>query len=195
MPEITVWPVSSSVRTWKVGSSSPRRPRAMESFSWSTLVFGSIERCTTGSGNVHALEHHRRVGRAQGVARGGLLEADAGGDVARVHLVLLLAAVGVHHQDAAHALGAPGDRVQHAAAGAELAGVHAEVGELADVRVGHDLERERREGLVVGGLAGGVHVPRRPGSGCPRSRPPAGRPSGSAGSRSPRRAAAARPCS
>ena len=50
MPEITVWPVSSSLRTWKVGSSSPRRARAVESFSWSTLVFGSMERCTTGSG-------------------------------------------------------------------------------------------------------------------------------------------------
>ena len=52
MPEITVWPVSSSVRTWKVGSSSARRPRATAIFSWSTLVFGSIETCTTGSGKV-----------------------------------------------------------------------------------------------------------------------------------------------
>ena len=50
MPEITVWPVSSSLRTWKVGSSSPRRWSATDSFSWSTFVFGSIERCTTGSG-------------------------------------------------------------------------------------------------------------------------------------------------
>ena len=54
MPEITVWPVSSSVRTWKVGSSSPSRDRATESFSWSTFVFGSIERCTTGSGKIIA---------------------------------------------------------------------------------------------------------------------------------------------
>ena len=34
--------------------------------------------------------------------------------------------------------------------GGELAGVHAEVGELADVGVAHDLERERGERLVVG---------------------------------------------
>ena len=54
MPEMTVWPVSSSERTWKVGSSSPRRCSATDSFSWSTLVFGSIERCTTGSGKVIA---------------------------------------------------------------------------------------------------------------------------------------------
>ena len=59
MPEITVWPVSSSVRTMKVGSSSPRRPRATPIFSWSTLVFGSIETCTTGSGKLIV---SRRIG-------------------------------------------------------------------------------------------------------------------------------------
>ena len=100
-------------------------------------------------GERHRLEHDRRVGRAQRVAGRGLLEADGGGDVARVDLVLLLAVVGVHHQDAADALGAAGVRVQHAAAGAELAGVDAEVGELADERVGHDLEGQRRERRVV----------------------------------------------
>jgi hypothetical protein len=52
MPEMIVWPVSSSVRTWKVGSSSARRASATDIFSWSTFVFGSIETCTTGSGNV-----------------------------------------------------------------------------------------------------------------------------------------------
>ena len=52
MPEITVWPVSSSVRTWNVGSSSASRPSATDIFSWSALVLGSIETCTTGSGKV-----------------------------------------------------------------------------------------------------------------------------------------------
>ena len=153
MPEITVWPVSSSERTWKVGSSSPSRWSATDSFSWSTLVFGSIERCTTGSSKVIASSTTGASGRGQRVAGGGLLDADAGGDVARVDLLDLLAAVRVHHQDAPDALGAAGDGVEHAPAGLELAGVDAEVGELADVGVGHDLERERREGLVVGGLA------------------------------------------
>ena len=59
MPEITVWPVSSSVRMWKVGSSSPRRARATPIFSWSDLVLGSIETCTTGSGKVM---FSRRIG-------------------------------------------------------------------------------------------------------------------------------------
>ncbi len=52
MPEMTVWPVSSSLRTRKVGSSSARRWIAVPSFSWSDLVFGSIATEMTGSGNV-----------------------------------------------------------------------------------------------------------------------------------------------
>ena len=51
MPEMTVWPVSSSVRTWKVGSSSDRAKRALHILSWSTLVLGSTATWMTGSGN------------------------------------------------------------------------------------------------------------------------------------------------
>ena len=50
MPRITVWPVSSSLSTRKVGSSSERRWSAVASFSWSTFVFGSIATAITGSG-------------------------------------------------------------------------------------------------------------------------------------------------
>ena len=54
MPEISVWPVSSFVRTWNVGSSSARRPSATDIFSWSDFVFGSIATEITGSSNVIA---------------------------------------------------------------------------------------------------------------------------------------------
>jgi len=50
MPAMIVWPVSSSVRTWKVGSSSERRWIAVPSFSWSPLVLGSIATWMTGAG-------------------------------------------------------------------------------------------------------------------------------------------------
>ena len=72
----------------------------------------------------------------------------------------------------------------------ELAAVDAEVGELAHVGVGHDLERQGRERLVVVGLALErlvaleVHALR-----------PAGGRAATAGSRRRRRAGAARPCS
>ena len=52
MPEMTVWPVSSSLRTRKVGSSSDRRPSAVASLSWSAFVLGSTATSMTGSGNV-----------------------------------------------------------------------------------------------------------------------------------------------
>ena len=51
MPWIRVWPVSSSDSIRKVGSSSPRRCRALPIFSWSAFVFGSIATAITVSGN------------------------------------------------------------------------------------------------------------------------------------------------
>ena len=56
-------------------------------------------------GEFDALQGDRRVGGGERVAGAGFLEADAGADVARVALVDLLAAVGVHHQQPADALG------------------------------------------------------------------------------------------
>ena len=47
-----VWPVSSSLWTWKVGSSSASFWIAVPSFSWSPLVFGSIATSMTGAGKV-----------------------------------------------------------------------------------------------------------------------------------------------
>ena len=54
MPEITVCAVSSSVRTWKVGSSSESRWSATPSLSSSALDLGSIATSTTGSGKCMA---------------------------------------------------------------------------------------------------------------------------------------------
>ncbi len=52
IPEITVWAVSSSVRTRNVGSSSDNDLSALPSLSWSTFVFGSIATWITGSGKI-----------------------------------------------------------------------------------------------------------------------------------------------
>jgi hypothetical protein len=49
---MSVCPVSSSVRTWKVGSSSESRWSPEPSLSWSAFVFGSMATKMTGSGNV-----------------------------------------------------------------------------------------------------------------------------------------------
>ena len=147
-------------------------------------------------GELDRLEHDRGVGRAERVAGAGLLEADAGADVARVALLDLLAVVRVHHQQAADPLGAPVGGVEHAAAGGELAGVDAEVGELADVGVGHHLEGERGErGVLVGGALGLAALAVLALLGRLDARPWAGPRAATAGARRSRRAAAARPCS
>ena len=102
----------------------------------------------------------RRV--AERVTGRGVLEADGRDDVAREDAFLVFAVVGVHLEDATDALLLVLRRVEHGATRAELAGVDAEVGELAHVGVAHDLERERRERLVVAGRTGhglaGLHV-------------------------------------
>ena len=86
MPAMIVWPVSSSVWTWKVGSSSARRWIAVPSFSWSPLVFGSIATEMTGAGKFIDSRMIGRLGAAERVAGGGLLQADDGDDVAGLDL-------------------------------------------------------------------------------------------------------------
>ena len=87
---------------------------------------------------------------AQGVAGGGVLQAHDGDDVARGHGVDVDALVGVHLQQTADALLLALRGVQHVAAGVQMAGVHAQVGELAHVGVGHDLEGQSEENGAFG---------------------------------------------
>ena len=100
---------------------------------------------------VHRLEDDRLLLVAQRVAGADLLQADGGGDVAGVDLLDFLTLVGVHLQEAADALGALLGRVVDRRTRRQHARVDADEGELADERVGHQLERQRRERRVVGG--------------------------------------------
>ena len=137
MPAMIVWPVSSSVLTRKVGSSSASFCSAMPSLSWSDLVFGSIATRMTGSGKTIVSSSDLVVLEAERVARAGELEADGRADLAGGDAVALLTGVGVHLQDAADALLLALGHVDDLGAGADLARVDAEERELADVRVGH----------------------------------------------------------
>src|SRR6476620_3556189 len=96
----------------------------------------------------HRFEDHRMLGVRERVAGERVLEADGRGDVAGVDLVDLLAVVGVHLEDAADALALALRRVEDVRAGLERARIDPEERELADERVGRDLEGERAERLV-----------------------------------------------
>ena len=89
----------------------------------------------------------------QGVAGGGVLQAHHGGDVAGVHRLQILAVVGVHLQQTAHTLPLTLGGVQHGRARVQRAGVYAEEAQTAHIGVGHDLEGQSRERLIIGGLA------------------------------------------
>jgi hypothetical protein len=101
----------------------------------------------------HALQRDDVVLRAQRVAGGDVLQAHRGGDVAGAHFLDLFAVVGVHLQDAADALLLDLTGLYTCVADVERARVDAEEGQRTHERVGHDLERQRRERLAVAGLA------------------------------------------
>jgi len=61
--------------------------------------------------------------------------------------------IGVHLQDTADAFALVLRRVEHVGPRLEDAGVDAEVGQLADVGIDRDLERQRRERRFVRSLA------------------------------------------
>ena len=91
---------------------------------------------------------------AEGVTGCGVLHADGSRDVTRVAGVNIRPVVRVHHQDTTQTLALALGRVVHDVAGMYHTGVNAEVAQLSDERVGHNLERQRRERLIVVRLAG-----------------------------------------
>src|SRR6056297_3664755 len=105
---------------------------------------------------LHALQGDDVLGIGQRVAGGDVLQAYRRGDVAGAHFLDLLALVRVHLQQSADALALALHRVEHGVAGIQHAGVDAEEGQVADERVGGDLERQRRERRLVPGRPGGL---------------------------------------
>ena len=106
-----------------------------------------------GLGEDHLFQHDHVVGRTQCIARGHAFQTDGRRDIAGIHFLDLLALVGVHLQDAAQPLFLRLGRVIDGVARIDHARVHAEKRQLAHERIGHDLERQRRERIAVGRMA------------------------------------------
>ena len=101
-------------------------------------------------GEDHGLQNDGVILIAEGIAGGGVLDADHGGDVAGVDLVNVLTVIGVHLQDTTHTLVDALGAVQHGGAFLQRTGVHTEVAQLAHIGVGSDLKGQSGEGCVVG---------------------------------------------
>ena len=89
---------------------------------------------------------------AEGVAGARLGQPDHGHDVAGGGHFEVLGVVGVHAQDAAHALALALRAVQHGLAGAQRAGIDPQIGQLAGVLVGDHLEGQRAKGRIIRGF-------------------------------------------
>ena len=116
---------------------------------------------------IHPFQHDLVVEVAQRIAGADVLEADRGGDIAGTHLFEFFARIGMHLQDAADALALVAGGVVNRVAGVQHPRVNPEKGQVADERVGGDLERQRRERLLVVGMpfafvfAVGIHAANR----------------------------------
>jgi len=156
MPAMIVWPVSSSVLTWKVGSLLGEAAGfAMPSLSWSPLVLGSIATLITGAGKVIDSRTTGLAMSAERVAGGGVLQPhdrhDLTSDRRRGALPRLLACILV---DLADPLLAALDRVQHRRAGGQACPSRsAGRVSLPRVLVGHDLESGARRNGSAGSAA------------------------------------------
>ena len=95
------------------------------------------------------LQRDRMLFVADGVARTDVSEADHGADVSGQNFLDVFALIGVHLEQAANALMLLRARVQHRLARVQLSRVHTDKRQLTDIRVGHDLEGQGRERLVV----------------------------------------------
>ena len=103
---------------------------------------------------VHGLEDDGMVLIAQRLAGGGVLQADDGDDVTCLAVVDVDLLGCVHLEQTADALALAANGVVRVGAGIQATGVDADVGELADERVGHDLERQSGERRLLVSLAG-----------------------------------------
>ena len=113
-----------------------------------------------GLGELHGLQNDGMILITQSITSGGVLQTDNSSDITCVAAVDILAVVGVHLQDAAHTLLVVLHGVVDSSTCLNLTGVHTEVCQLTNERVGSDLESQsskrsivrRRTGLLLFGL-------------------------------------------
>jgi hypothetical protein len=88
---------------------------------------------------------------SEGVAGGGLLEANRGDDVTGEDVVDVLTMIGMHAKKTPQPLLPPVPAVDEGMTLGGVTGIHPEIGELADVGIAHDLEGKGRERCGVVG--------------------------------------------
>ena len=101
---------------------------------------------------LHGLQDYRVLLITDGVTGGGVLKAYCGSDIAGVNLIQLASLVGVHLKDTANTLFLALGGVEHIGTGIHGSGVNPEERKLSYKGIGHDLECQSSEGLLIGGV-------------------------------------------
>ena len=149
MPEIIVWPVSSSVRTLKDGSSVASFCRDKTELFLVGLAFRFDRDRYDRIGKIDRFKNDRLVFVAQRIAGRRGFQPDRGGDVAGINFLDLFALVRVHLEQAADSLSFSFGRIINAGAGSDRAGIDAKKRQRTDERIGHDLKREGGKWRVI----------------------------------------------
>ncbi len=116
-----------------------------------SLGLGLDGHADDGLGEFHGLQDNGMLLVAEGIASGGVFQADDCGDVASVHGLDILPVVGVHLENASNALLLLFRGVEHLGAGVQRAGIDTDEGQAAHIGVRGDLKRQGGKGLVVRG--------------------------------------------
>ena len=102
-----------------------------------------------GLGELHGFQNDGVLFVAKGIAGGGILQAHHSSNVAGIDRFQILTVVGVHLQQTTHTLALALGGVEHGGAGVQRSGIDAEEAEPAHIRIGHDLECQCGEGLII----------------------------------------------
>ena len=107
-----------------------------------------------GIRELHGFQGDGLLLQAHGVTGAEVFETDSGADVSRLHEIDGILVVGVHLVQTGYALLLAGAGVVHVRTCVQAAGIGAEEGKTADERIRGNLEHQRAERLLGGGLAG-----------------------------------------
>ena len=88
----------------------------------------------------------------QSITGGGDFQTYSSCDIAGIYLIQLLTLVGVHLQDTADTLLLALGCIQYVGTGIHGTRIYAEECQLTNERIGHDLECQSCERLVIGGV-------------------------------------------
>ena len=86
---------------------------------------------------------------AERITGGGVFQTDSAGNLTDIDIGDFLAVIGMHQKDTADTFSLLLGGVHDIAAACNMSGVHTEESKLADEGVGHDLESESRERLII----------------------------------------------